>query len=208
MKKAAKTIRVVYQLKVTVRNVHPPVWRRVQVWEDATLVELHRVLQIVVGWEDCHLHQFKIGESDYGIPSPDDEFLGRPVIDETRVSLQNVVPRVGTQFEYWYDFGDDWLHDLLLEAILLPESRTQYPRCIAGERSGPPEDVGGPWGYQEYLEALADPDHEDHEEKLDLRGPFDPESFSITDVNKHLQKEFRSARKTAAKSVSAPARRN
>jgi Plasmid pRiA4b ORF-3-like protein len=120
MKKAAKTIRVVYQLKVTLRNVHPPVWRRVQVWEDGTLGELHRVLQIVMGWEDC---QFKIGESDYSIPSPDDEFFGRPVIDQTRVTLQNVVP---------------------------------------------------PWGRSSSI------------------------GISITNVNKHLQKKFRSARKTAA----------
>ena len=102
MKKAAKTIRVVYQLNVTLRNVHPPVWRRVQVWEDATLVERPPV-QLVMGLGTHGASdRFKIGETDYGTPSPDDEFLGRPVIDEPM--MQNVV-HGGTQFDSWCDFG-------------------------------------------------------------------------------------------------------
>jgi hypothetical protein len=104
---------------------------------------------------------------------------------------------VGTQFLYLYDFGDNGRHDLLLEAILLPESSKQYPRCIAGERRTPPEDVGGTPGYEEYLESIADPEHEEHENVLRWRGPFDPEAFSPDEVNQWLRKRFRSAGKTA-----------
>ena len=134
--------RILYQIKVTLRDIDPPIWRRIQVWDDATLGQLHDILQIVMGWEDCHLHEFMIGRRLYSIPDEDDDFNERTVIDERRQPLRNVLPRVGTAFEYLYDFGDDWQHDLVLEAILLPEPDQQYPRCIAGERRCPPEDVG------------------------------------------------------------------
>jgi hypothetical protein len=97
---AEKRNRVLYQLKVTLRDIHPPVWRRLAVWEDTTLAQLHRVLQIVVGWEDYHLHQFVIGRRVYSVPDPDDDLYERRVIDESRVRLREVVPRVGTPFEY------------------------------------------------------------------------------------------------------------
>jgi hypothetical protein len=112
------------------------------------------------------------------------------------------LPR-GTQFLYLYDFGDNWRHDLLLEAILLPESSKQYPRCIAGERRTPPEDVGGTTGYEEYLEAIADPEHEEHENVLGWRAAFDPETFRTDEINQRLWKNFRSAVKTANPKVSA-----
>jgi len=116
----------------------------------------------------------------------------------SRVRLRGVVPRVGTQFEYLYDFGDRWRHDLVLEAIVLPDLGTDYPYCLAGERHTPPEDVGGSSGYEDYLEVMADPEHEEHESMLQWRGPFDPEAFSLAAVNQQLQKKSRSARKTAS----------
>ncbi len=194
---ARKHNRVLYQLKVTLQEIHPPVWRLIQIWEDATLAQLHRTLQMVMGWEDYHLHEFSIGRRIYSVPDPDDDLYERKVIDESRVRLEEVVPRVGTRFEYLYDFGDSWRHDLRLEAIVLPDSEASYPRCLAGERSAPPEDVGGSSGYEDYLEAMADPGHEEHENVLQWRGPFDPEAFSLTAVNQQLQKKFRSIRKTA-----------
>jgi len=185
----------VYQLKVTLQRIHPPVWRRIQVWEDATLAQLHRVLQIVMGWEDCHLHQFEIGRRIYSVPDPDDDLYERKVVDESRVRLREAFPRVGTQFEYLYDFGDSWRHGLVVEAIILPDLGTEYPHCLAGERRTPPEDVGGPSRYEDYLEAMADPGHEEHETLLRWRGPFDPEQFSLPAVNEQLQRKFRSARR-------------
>jgi len=98
-------------------------------------------------------------------------------MDVKRARIHHVVQRVGTEFEYVYDFGDDWEHDLLLEAILQPDPNIPYPRCIAGERNCPPEDVGGSGGYENYLVALADPEDEEHEDLLAWRGPFDPESI-------------------------------
>ena len=184
--------RALYQLKVTLRDIQPPIWRRIQVWEDTTLAQLHTILQIVMGWEDYHLHQFVIGRRLYSVPDPDDDMYERKVIDERQVPLGQVVPRVGTQFAYLYDFGDSWEHDLLLEAILLPETATPYPTCTSGERRTPPEDVGGTHGYEEYLAVLSDPEHEEHENMLQWRGPFDPETFSPAQVNQGLQKRFRS----------------
>ncbi len=178
--------RGLYQLKVTLREIHPPIWRRIQVWQDTPLARLHRILQIVMGWEDYHLHEFHIGRRVYGVPDPDDE---RTMIDERRQQLREVVPQVGTSFEYVYDFGDDWRHELLLEAIVLPEPEQRYPCCLAGERQTPPEDVGGPSGFAAYLEALTDPNHEEHESMLEWRGPFDAESFAPAAVNRRLQRK-------------------
>jgi len=192
-----KKNRAIYQLKVVLQDIDPPIWRRIQVWDDSTLSQLHRTLQIVMGWEDYHLHEFLIGRLLYSVPDPDDKMYERKVIDERRERLRDVVSQVGTPFVYAYDFGDDWRHDLLLEAILLPETDQQYPCCIAGERRGPPEDVGGPPGYQDYLEAMADPKHEEHKDKLQWRGPWAPEAFSLADVNKQLQKKSRTPRKPA-----------
>lgn len=192
---ATKKNRAIYQLKVTLRDIRPPIWRRIQVWEDSTLAQLHRVLQIVMSWEDYHLHDFVIGRRSYSVPDPDDDLYERKVTDERIIRLRDLITQVGAQFEYLYDFGDSWYHDLLLEAILMPEPSVPYPRCVAGERSTPPEDVGGTTGYENYLEAIQDPDHEEHEAMMLWRGPFDPESFSVLAVNQQLQNRFRSRKK-------------
>src|SRR5258707_7919989 len=131
--------RPLYQLKITLRDIDPPVWRRVQVWEDIKLPPLHRILQSLFSWEDCHLHEFVLGRRFYTEPDPEDHHFGRKTIDERAVPLNALIDRVGDELEYHYDFGDNWRHHVLLEAILLPEEGVSYPRCIAGERNGPPE---------------------------------------------------------------------
>ena len=196
---AVKKHRAVYQFTVTLRNIHPPIWRRIQVWEDTTLAQLHRVLQTVMGWEDCHLHEFRIRGNVYAVPDLDDE---RKIIDVKRTRIHDVIQHVGTEFEYVYDLGDYWLHDLLLEDILQPAGDTPYPRCIAGERNAPPEDVGGSGGYEDYLEAMADPEHEEHEDMIGWRGPFDPEAFSVEKINRQLEKKFRPVRQKAVPATS------
>jgi hypothetical protein len=105
-----KSNRILYQLKVTLLDIQPPIWRRIQVWDDTTLAQLHRILHISVGWENYHLHEFHVGRRVYGEPDPDglDE---RPVIDDRRQRLRELVPQVGTSFEYVYDFGDNWRHE-------------------------------------------------------------------------------------------------
>jgi pRiA4b ORF-3-like protein len=186
--------RELYQFKVTLRGIFPPIWRRIQVWENYTLAQLHRVLQVVMGWENYHLYEFRIGGKLYGDPELDDE---RESIDVKRTRISNVLSEVGTEFEYVYDFGDHWQHDLVLEPILQPVPDTAYPRCIAGGRSCPPEDVGGSGGYEDYLSAIADPKQEEHHEMMAWRGPFDPEAFSVEKVNRELEKKFRPVRRRA-----------
>jgi hypothetical protein len=190
---AAKKNRAVYQFKVTLLNIHPPIWRRIQVCEDVTLAQLHRVLQMVMGWEDCHLHEFRISGKIYAAPDLDDE---RKIIDVKRTRIHDVIQQVGTEFKYVYDLGDYWEHSLQLEAILQPTPDTLYPRCIAGERNCPPEDVGGSGGYEDYLEAMADPEHEEHEDMIGWCGPFDPEALSVEKINRQLEM-FRPVRQKA-----------
>ena len=192
-----------YQFKVSLRGISPQIWRRIQVWEDYTLDRLHRVLQMVMGWENCHLYEFRIADAIYRDPRPENE---PEVLNANGARLRSALPAVGAEFEYVYDFGDYWQHDLVLEAILPPSPDTSYPRCVAGERSGPPEDVGGAGGYEDYLQAMADPSHERHEDMISWRGPFNPDAFSIEKVNKQLENKFRPVRKRAvpAASVSKP----
>lgn len=186
----AKRVRAIFQLHVRLRDIEPAIWRRIQVWEDTKLPQLHRILQMLFNWDDCHLHDFVVGRLVYSVPDPDDDFNGRKVIDEKGVPLNAISARVGDTFVYAYDFGDDWQHDVLLEARLLPEPDTFYPRCITGARNGPPEDAGGPGGYAEYLEALSDPGHSEHENMLAWRGPFDPEEFPLDRINVSLKRTF------------------
>jgi hypothetical protein len=156
-----------------------------------TLPDLHRVIQAVMGWEDCHLHEFQVAGRRYEIPDPENSSQSIKTFDERRVKLSTIVREVGNEFNYLYDFGDGWEHGLLLEAILPGSTGVQYPRCTDGARSGLPEDVGGVGGYEVYLQALADANHEQHEEMLAWRGPFDSERFDMKAINRELARLFR-----------------
>ena len=184
-KKATET--PIYQIKVTLEDSKPPIWRRLLVRSDVTLAKLHDIIQAAFGWWDYHLHQFVVGETYYGVPDPDyDDYL--EMRDERKVRLHQVVPQEGLKFRYDYDFGDGWLHQVLLEKILPPEPGQEVPLCITGRRACPPEDVGGMWGYYHFLEAIGDPEHEEHAEYLEwVGGEFDPEAFDIEEVNQALR---------------------
>jgi len=176
----------IYQLKVTLKDARPPIWRRIQVIDDTTLAKLHRILQIVMGWSDYHLHDFTIYGARYSEPSPDD---WEPVKDERRYKLKQLVPGEKSKFVYQYDFGDSWDHEILVEKTGLPrEPGVKYPRCLTGKRACPPEDVGGVWGYREFLEAMRDPEHPEHDGYLEWAGSeFDPETFDLEEVNRALR---------------------
>ncbi|MDF0673962.1 MAG: plasmid pRiA4b ORF-3 family protein [Nitrospira sp.] len=175
----------VHQLKVSLREIKPTIWRRVQVPGDITLAKLHLVLQIVMGWTNSHLHKFSIGGVDYAEPDPDG-FLN---FQSDRRARLNNVPRAKQTFEYEYDFGDGWKHDLVVEKTLQPEPGVSYPICVAGERACPPEDCGGVWGYEKFLETIMDPANEEHEEMLAwVGGSFDPEAFDLDAVNTSLRR--------------------
>jgi hypothetical protein len=181
--------RRVYQLKVTLRGVRPPVWRRIQVWGDTYLSELHVVLQTAMGWANYHLHEFTIAKRNYGEILPD---LGRrdDRLDESKFRLDQLARRSGAKFTYTYDFGDNWIHAVVVESIAAPEAGAFYPRCTAGRGACPPEDCGGPYGFVGFLEAIADPSHPHHKAVLEWNGPFDPAAFSPDGANRAFQKVF------------------
>ena len=178
----------IYQLKVTLKHSKPPIWRRIQVQGDTRLDQLHRILQTVMGWWDAHLHQFIVGGNTYGVPDPDYGGWGLEMLDERKTRLHQLVPGEKFKFIYEYDFGDSWEHELLVEKILSPEKGVTYPRCLKGKRACPPEDVGGVWGYDDFLEAIQDPNHPEHLDYLEWAGEdFDPEAFDLDTVNEALQ---------------------
>lgn len=175
----------IYQLKITLLGSKPPIWRRVQLRGDMTLYKLHQVIQRAMGWFDGHLHEFEVGEERYGVPDPD---WGDEVKSERRVRLGQIVSQPKDRFRYTYDFGDDWDHEIVVEKILEPEPGVHYPRCLTGRRACPPEDVGGLWGYQDFIEIMADPTHPDHESMMEwIGGPFDPAAFDLEEVNEALK---------------------
>lgn len=173
----------VYQLKATIVETKPPVWRRVVVAEDITLSGLHDVLQAAFGWWDCHLHEFEIRGVRYGVDDGED---WQPPKDERRARLRDVLKEVSS-FLYVYDFGDYWRHRVVVEKVFPAEPGARYPSCTGGRRACPPEDCGGSWGYHELLAAIKDPDHEEHESMLEWAGgEFDPEAFDVADVQHRL----------------------
>ncbi|MEP6716621.1 MAG: plasmid pRiA4b ORF-3 family protein [Terriglobia bacterium] len=178
----------IYQIKVTLLDTDPPIWRRLLVPADLTLGQLHDVLQVAMGWADCHLHEFRIGKQSFGKPSPMDQVFGGPrTVSERTARLFTVLGGARAKAVYTYDFGDSWELEIKVEKHLLPEPGRVYPVCLAGERRGPPEDCGGIPGFYNLLEAIADPEHDQHEELLEwLGGGFDPNSFSVEEVNHRL----------------------
>jgi hypothetical protein len=176
---------VIYQLKVTLKGIRPPIWRCLQVRGDARLSTLHHILQIAMGWEDCHFHQFEIGRQYFGVPGTDDWVEVR---DERKFTLRQVAASEKVRFTYEYDYGDSWEHEILVEKVLPPQPEVRYPLCVAGKRACPPEDVGGVWGYAEFLEAIQNPEHEEHDSMLEwIGGEFDPEAFDLDAVNARLR---------------------
>ena len=179
------------QIKVSLQDVEPAIWRRLEVPAEIKLARLHVALQAAMGWQDYHLHAFRIGDIEYGVPSPDYEPMGVPLKDDRRATLRSLVG-VGESFVYEYDFGDGWEHEILVEAVLAPRPRTRYPRVVDGARACPPEDVGGTPGYEGFLEAVGDPRHTEHDSVLEwVGGSFDPEAFDIDAANRELDIRFR-----------------
>lgn len=186
--KSIETTQDIYQLKVTLLGTNPPIWRRLLVPADITLAQLHNVLQIAMGWDDGHMHEFRSGQRRFGRPEPADPFISGPRVESERtVRLSAVLQRVGAKMIYTYDLGDNWEHSILLEKRLSPEPLATYPICTDGQLACPPEDCGGILGYYDLLDGLADSSHPRHEELCDwIGGEFHPEAFSIKKVNRIL----------------------
>ena len=152
----------IYQVKITLQHIKPPIWRRVQT-NDCSLDELHDIIQVSMGWEDEHMYAFVIEGEEYGNPNLGSDFE----YDSRFVRLSEAVEEGHTRFRYDYDFGDDWKHVIDIEKTLPAEEGVRYPQCVKGERACPPEDCGGPYGYPYFLDRIQDPKHDEHEETLE-----------------------------------------
>lgn len=176
----------IFQFKVTLKGIQPPIWRRFQVRRDITFRDLHNTLQVVMGWWDYHLHLFRYG----GLLITDNNTLaewGEEGLRDDTTPLNKLLRYEGVSLTYEYDFGDSWVHELVLEAMLPEEATAVYPRILAGERACPPEDCGGIWGYEQFLEAIRDPNHEEHRRYREwIGGSFDPEAFDLANVTQQF----------------------
>ncbi len=190
MKKSAPKGGMIYQVKVTLKGTKPPIWRRLLVPSSMPLDDLHEVIQIAMGWFNCHLYQFIQGRTYYQ-PNPEDfGFGGFEAEDTAGLTIGHLLNREKDKVVYEYDFGDSWEHTVVLEKILKPEKGAFYPVCIKGKRACPPEDCGGVWGYENLLEILADPKHPEYQEITDWAGEFDPEEFDLDEINGALKLQF------------------
>ncbi len=180
----------IFWLKVQLKGTRPAVWRRLSVHGDTTLAELHEVLQLAFGWADSHLHRFEITGIQYGLPDPDDDVNVR---DERRYDLFALVGE-GATFRYVYDFGDDWVHAIKVEKVFgidSPLFENAPPFCHGGRRAGPPEDIGGPRGFADFLAALPDPDRDVDPDsrllELQVGLIHDPVTFDRWALNRRLR---------------------
>jgi len=179
-------------LHVSLADIDPPIWRRLVVPTDWTLDKLHLALQAAFSWTDSHPHEFRIGGLRYGdLDQLEDGFGGPRIFDYTEVRLGDFSGQ-DLIFSYLYDFGDDWTHVIRIEEWLSLDPLPRHAECLEGARAGPPEDVGGPWSYDDFLETIRDPEHDDH--KANLRwagGHFNPEWFDLDLINKDLRNALR-----------------
>ena len=176
---------LLYELRVQLKAVDPPVWRLLQVRWDTTLHHLHEVLQVAMGWTNSHLYLFHVGDTVYGEPSSEWDTIVR---DSTRVKLETIFSESGGSFLYEYDLGDSWMHAITLEGTLDVKGE-EMAWCAGGARACPPEDCGGPPGYEHVLEAISDPHHQEHGAMLDwVGGGFEPEEFDVQAADSALSR--------------------
>jgi len=175
------------QLKITLDNLSPDIWRRVLVPDTITLTKLHQVIQIAMGWENAHLHEFEFDGQRYGEPDPDWDLSFNTITSEKRVKLKNCLVGI-KRFKYLYDFGDNWEHTIVLEKSLPDDPALTTPLCLDGNGACPPEDVGGIYGYSDFLEIISDPKNPQREEMLIwfCADDFDPDYFDILKTNQRL----------------------
>jgi hypothetical protein len=181
----------IYQIQVALKDLSPKIWRRILVPSDLLLSDFHLIIQTAMGWENSHLHQFIKNETFYTVRMKDDNFWDdMNNVDYKKMKISDLLKTDKEEITYEYDFGDGWMHDIILEKILEPDDKIKYPVCLAGKMNCPPEDCGGVWGYSAMLKILKKPDHKEYENYIDWLGEkFDPEYFNIDKVNKLLRKK-------------------
>lgn len=177
----------IYELYVELEDIEPLIWRRLLVPATITLPKLHRLLQLAMGWTNSHLHSFTVDDKTFGMAGLDD-FGELDMLDERRQTLEATLGEANREFVYEYDFGDSWRCRITAKALAHPNLEWHYPLCTDGARAGPPDDCGGPLGYEEFLAAIKDPQHEEHESMLIwIGGAFDPEGFDLNAINRTLR---------------------
>lgn len=166
------TDETIARLRISLADTEPEVWRRVDVPFTASLKMLHDIIQAAMGWEDYHLWEFEAEERRYAPPDP--EWPDQELTAAKNVKLGTLIERGVRHLIYTYDMGDNWEHRVFLEAVRSGDADTKYPRFIDGACRCPPEDVGGTPGYENFLDAMADPNHEEHADVLEwYGGPYD-----------------------------------
>lgn len=187
----------IIQLKIKLRSTSPPIWRRILVQEHTALFELHEIIQIAMGWQNCHLFLFQINgqiydeHGDLDIWMGDEEDVKQEGILEAfsplDFSLEELITQTDQKFAYIYDFGDNWYHEILVEKFLPIDPDLNYPVCIGGKMQCPPEDIGGLYGFYEMLYILEGKDSREKASLLKwLNKPYEPKYFDIESVNEHL----------------------
>jgi hypothetical protein len=185
---AAPKAEQVISLKVTLRGIRPPIWRRLEVPSRLSLGGLHDAIQAAMGWGGHHLYMFDVAGRSYGDPAAVDD-----VADDSRLTVGGVMEAGVRRFTYTYDFGDDWEHDIVIEAKKAAVDGRRYPACTAGKRNCPPDDCGGVWGYRDLLAALANPSRSEAREWSEwMELGFDPEQFSIETVDARIGARLKS----------------
>lgn len=180
---------LIFQLKITLMEIRPPIWRRVFVPGSIPLQKLHRVIQCAMGWDNQHLFEFRFKKKRTSLEEDIAQFADPWKCPLKAKTLAGYVRARGSKFRYVYDFGDSWEHEILLEKIVSRENAAALPLCLGGERSCPPEDCGGIYGFLELLEAAGNPRHPRHEDVLDWLGDdFDPERFDLKAVNARMKR--------------------
>lgn len=176
----------IFQIQIVLTNTKPKIWRRLLVSSDILLVDFHRVIQTAMGWTNSHLHLFNDGITDY---SPK-EFEVEDSRNSRTIKLKTLLKKEKSKILYEYDFGDGWIHNILLEKIIDEEDKGQIPRCLKGKGNCPPEDCGGTWGYMELIRTISNPRHEDYDSMMEwLGGEFDPNFFDVDQINQQLKQK-------------------
>ena len=185
------------RLRIELAHLEPLIWRRVAVSLSTNLRALHEVIQAVMPWENTHLYQFAIGDRVYGEPGPEDALWGHRIYQAKSMRLGTLIGRGVTELLYTYDFGDDWQHRIVVEEVGAAEPAVDYPVFLGGERSAPPEDVGGPPGFMDFLAAMASRGHPQHRDMVRwYGGPFHPTEFGATGIAERVR-EIAAKRKSA-----------
>lgn len=173
---------MLYELKVALKEIRPQIWRVIQVPSDTNLRRMHKILQTAMGWQNYHLYIFTMDGNRYSEPNSDWD-----VMDSRMLTLNKIFEGGKTSFQYEYDMGDSWMHEITLKKKI--ESDNTKLACIGGAQACPPEDCGGVPGYYQLLEAIADPKNEEHEAMIEWVGKdYDPEAFDIAATDRTLKR--------------------